>query len=89
MRISNLEWKNNGEEISVLGIATNFDTLSRQLILFKNAPIIQSVEFKNATESLDLRRQRGEIYYDAQDQQGIPKINNKLFFLKKKSAKKW
>ncbi|OGI25211.1 MAG: hypothetical protein A3J76_03445 [Candidatus Moranbacteria bacterium RBG_13_45_13] len=52
VRVSSLEWKNGGGEVSISGIATNFDTLSRQLILFKNAPIIQSVEFKNATESL-------------------------------------
>lgn len=53
VRVSNLDWKNGGGELSISGIAANFDTLSRQLILFKNSPIIQSVEFKNAAESLN------------------------------------
>ncbi len=43
--------KSSGEEISLSGIAPNFDAVSREIILLKNSPIVQSVEFNSATET--------------------------------------
>lgn len=57
VRLTEFNWKGEGNEIAVSGITTNFDTLSRELILLKNSPIIQSVEFKNAMESLSAEGQ--------------------------------
>ncbi len=59
MRLTNFEWKREGSEVNVSGIATNFDALSKELILLKNSPIIQAVEFKNATESSGSEGQGG------------------------------
>lgn len=59
VRLTSLDWKDRGGEVAILGMAANFDALSRELILLKNSPMIQSVEFKNATESSSTEGQSG------------------------------
>ena len=59
VRLTSFDWKGEDSELALSGIATNFDTLSRELILLKNSPIIQSVEFKSATESSGTEGQSG------------------------------
>jgi Tfp pilus assembly protein PilN len=59
VRLSKFDWKNEGSEVAVSGIAPNFDTLSKELILLKNSPLIQSVEFKSAAESSNSEGQSG------------------------------
>jgi Tfp pilus assembly protein PilN len=51
VKLSSFDWKSDGAKVSIKGTAPNFDVLSRQMILLKSAPFVQSVEFKNATES--------------------------------------
>ena len=59
VRLSKFDWKSGGNQVAVSGIAPNFDVLSRELILLKNSPLVQSVEFKSATESLNSQGQSG------------------------------
>jgi Tfp pilus assembly protein PilN len=61
-RLSSFEWKGDTSEITIAGTTTNFDTLSKELILLKNSPIVQSVEFKSATESKSAEGQSGVTF---------------------------
>lgn len=51
--------------IDISGIAQNLDTLSRELILLKDFPNLDSLEFKNAGESQGQTGQPGGIKFDA------------------------
>ena len=62
VRLTDFSWKSSGNEIILSGVAVNFDVLSRQLILLKNSPIVQSVEFKSATGSSGVEGQSGVIF---------------------------
>ncbi|MDD5489557.1 MAG: PilN domain-containing protein [Candidatus Moranbacteria bacterium] len=62
VRLTSLGWKDDGSEISVSGTAPNFDALSRELILLKNSPIVQSVEFNSATEAKGQEGQSGVTF---------------------------
>jgi hypothetical protein len=51
--------------IEISGIASNLDALSRELILLKDFPGLDSLEFKNAGESQGQADQPGGIKFDA------------------------
>jgi len=51
VRFTELQWDYSGDNLSIKGIAPNFDSLSREIILLKNCPLVESIEFKNAAQS--------------------------------------
>jgi hypothetical protein len=51
--------------IEISGIAPNLDALSRELILLKDFPDLDSMEFKNAGESQGQANQQSGIIFDA------------------------
>lgn len=51
--------------IDISGIASNLDALSRELILLKGFPNLDSLEFKNAGESQGQTGQPGGVKFDA------------------------
>jgi len=51
--------------IEISGIAPNLDALSRELILLKDFPDLDSVEFKNAEESQEQADQQSGVKFDA------------------------
>lgn len=58
-RLTLFDWKSGKNEINLSGVTANFDALSKELILLKNSPLIQSVEFKSASESSGSEGQSG------------------------------
>lgn len=62
VRLTKFESKAGGSEIAISGTTSNFDALSRELIILKNSPIVQSVEFNSATEKSNAEGQRGVIF---------------------------
>jgi len=62
VRLTKFDWKGEGNEIAISGTTANFDTLSRELILLKNSPIVQSVDFDSATESSGAEGQSGVTF---------------------------
>ncbi|OGI27597.1 MAG: hypothetical protein A2359_04715 [Candidatus Moranbacteria bacterium RIFOXYB1_FULL_43_19] len=58
-RLTLFGWKGSVNEITLSGITANFDALSKELILLKNSPLIQSIEFKSASESSGNEGQSG------------------------------
>lgn len=50
--------------IEINGIASNLDTLSRELILLKGFPEINSLEFKNASENIGQADQSGGVMFE-------------------------
>jgi len=62
VHLTSLSWENSENKVTVLGIADNFDVLSRQLVLLKNSPIVQSLEFKNAAQSSSAENQKGVTF---------------------------
>jgi hypothetical protein len=51
--------------IDISGVASNLDALSRELILLKDFPNLDSLEFKNAGENQGQTGQSGGIKFDA------------------------
>lgn len=62
VRLTKFDWKDRENKIAISGTTTNFDTLSRELILLKNSPIVQSVEFGGATELSGAEGQSGVAF---------------------------
>jgi Tfp pilus assembly protein PilN len=65
---------NGGGLIDVSGTAASLDAVSRQLVLIKTFPDLDSVEFKYAEEKLSQTDQQSEISFQA-----ILKIKKKAF----------
>jgi Tfp pilus assembly protein PilN len=61
VRLTDFSWEEGENKIVFSGTAPNFDVLSRQLILLKNAPIVQSVEFKKTDQSASTEEQKGML----------------------------
>lgn len=52
VRLTSLSFDNKDMKIGINGIASNFEVLSREMILLKSYPGADSVEFKSATENI-------------------------------------
>ena len=52
VRLSNFGWNREGDIVNITGTAPNFDVLSKELTLLRNCPFVQSLSFKNASETL-------------------------------------
>jgi Tfp pilus assembly protein PilN len=51
VRLTNLSFSEKDTTLNIKGIASNFEVLSREIILLKSYPGADSVEFKSATEN--------------------------------------
>lgn len=51
VHLTSFSWKNDGQTMTISGIAPNFDSLSKEVILLKTDPEIDSLEFKQANEA--------------------------------------
>lgn len=53
VRLTSLSFDEKDKMLNLKGVTSNFEVLSRQIILLKSYPGADSMEFKNASESMD------------------------------------
>lgn len=63
VRLSNFGWSYEGDTVNMAGTAPNFDVLSKELILLRNCPFVQSLSFKNANETLGTESSPGGVSF--------------------------
>lgn len=64
VRFTELQWDYSGDNLSIKGIAPNFDSLSREIILLKSCPFIKSIEFKNAVQSVAMGTGQAGVQFE-------------------------